>query len=287
MNQASLVLIGSTAHSGSTLLGAMLGTGSDCFYVGEAYAWFRPWRRHHLMFHCNSCGSDCESWYLLRNVSPRDFHSTIISKLNKRFVVDSSKNLTWLWDADRWARSKGIDVHHIAVWKDPMELAFSYWKRGRTLNHWKRNFLSYYKRYLNLRFPFISVNYGQLASRPGDVLAQICNFLSWPYFEGKENFWTQDHHYVFSASTLDPFGTDGIRPTAIPPEFEVEWRENGSIDQDVTSVLNRLRERDVLQARNWQDENRKNHWPPPWYFKSRFLIWYKANRMKKMFKEQA
>jgi len=83
------------------------------------------------------------------------------------------------------------------------------------------------------------------------------------------------------------FGTDGIRPTAIPPEFEVEWRENGSINQDVTSVLNRLRERDVLQARNWQDENRKNHWPPPWYFKSRFLIWYKANRMNKMFKEQA
>jgi len=56
------ICVYSTSRSGSTFIGALLANARDAIHLGEVYAWFRPFRKHHSTYGC-SCG-DPECTYL-------------------------------------------------------------------------------------------------------------------------------------------------------------------------------------------------------------------------------
>src|SRR5688572_30069976 len=100
---ATVVFICGPGRSGTTMVDVMLGhePGRDidrCFSCGEVYAWFRPYRSHHKQIVCSCCDGLCDVWLQLMNQPESLFHAGVVKTLGVEFVIDSSKELRWVWD---------------------------------------------------------------------------------------------------------------------------------------------------------------------------------------------
>ena len=112
------------------MLDLMLGSGTRAFSCGEVFAWFRPFEPRHFSPEC-ACGCvPCPVWDELSDLTEERFHAGVIDRLGMQIVVDSSKSLDWVSDANAWARASGLRVENVLIWKDPLSLGFSFWKRG-------------------------------------------------------------------------------------------------------------------------------------------------------------
>ena len=265
----NLVLIGGTGRSGSTLLGLMLGSAEGAFYLGEVAARYRPWRRHHFVLECRGCGGVCETWERLRDLPERGLHRGVARRLGVRHVVDSSKYLPWIWDSDRRARRQGLAVHHVAIWKEPEDLAYSIWKRGGPIGRWERVFASYYRRYFELGLPFVATSYRRLASEPEASLAALCAAVGVPYRPEMLRFWEQPHHHLFASANVRVGGGRPIRPTRLPPVFRDLWADQPPPRPATARLIEELRAREAADGAGPRAAAPARRLPPRWYFKAR------------------
>ncbi len=143
------------------MLHLMLGNSPDAFACGEVHAWYRPHKRHHFIGNCRCGRNPCPVWERIRTVPERQFYKRVIEELKVGFIIDSSKELGWLIDSQDWAIAGGIKVLNLVLWKDPIDLAYSHWKRGEGLNSWRRGFVNFYKFFQTgcLFDPYISVTW--------------------------------------------------------------------------------------------------------------------------------
>lgn len=272
---ATLINVCGTSRSGSTMLDLMLGNGADAFSCGEVCAWFRPWRPHHFEIDC-PCGEvPCPVWSRIKAVPEDQFHATVIRELQVDFVVDSSKDLCWLVDAQRWAAASGLRTYNVLMWKDPIDLAYSFWKRGYGIDFWRKEFVSYHGKILQVGLPFIAVKYDDLVGNLQPRLAQICSAVGLSYFPGKERFWEEEHHYLFGSGGIRrqvEAGKSVIKArTGFPPEFDAHisrLREQVAADQEVQQIMATLRQADVKLHRS--DDSDHSQWLPkkpyPWWY---------------------
>ena len=260
------------------MIDLMLGNADDAFSCGEVVAWFRPWRTHHFEINC-SCGtSPCVFWKKIKDLRESAFHQSVLKELNLNYIVDSSKNLCWLIDTNIWAAQQGITVINLLVWKKPLSIAYSHWKRQNSFKNWPSIFIQYYKRFLQTKLPFISVCYNDFVSDVATSLKALCDAIGMPYFSGKELFWKKNHHYLFGSAGVRKQirqGTSTIRATEeFHPEFlkHVEHL-NMRIERDsaIQTILNALQQRTILNrhetncpAREQFDLQSINR--PFWYF---------------------
>jgi hypothetical protein len=229
------------------MMDVMLGNAPDAFSCGEVAAWYRPFRRHHRHIDC-SCGADpCPIWERLSRVPAARFHAAAARETDSRFVVDSSKELSWVVDAHRWASDTGMDCHTVVMWKDPVDLAHSQWKRGYDVMSWRPEFVAYYRRILDLPIPLVVVPLDGLLASPAQVLQRVCSGVAMPYFEGKERFWEKTHHFLFGSGGVRKQvqrGATRIRRATDPePDFEAEAarvRDRLKADREVQDILARL-----------------------------------------------
>jgi len=251
---ATLVHVYGTDRSGSTMLDLILGNGPDAFSCGEVSAWFRPYRKHHLRIDC-LCGQDpCPVWEKIKDIPERFFHAAVAKELNVKFMIDSSKDICWLVDAQKWASSQGLRTVNLMIWKDPVDLAYSYWKRGRQIEGARRAFVKCYGWALRLELPFLSIRYDELVRDPSGSVERLCQALGMPYFEGKSRFWEKKHHHLFGSGGIRTQAEDKDsrieKSKAYPAEFEkqrssIEKRLAG--DRNVQRIILALRRADVLR----------------------------------------
>jgi hypothetical protein len=247
-SKKALILVCGAARSGTTMLDLMLGNDPETFSCGEIYALFRPYRTHHFDPVC-SCGNpDCEVWKELRHVAESDFHEAVLNRPGISYAVDSSKDLRWVLDSNMWAQERGYRVSNVVTWKEPVDLAYSHWKRGYPINFFRKQFVDYYSRFLDLNLPFISVSYNKLAANPDFILSDLCVRLGLEYEEGREQFWSKKHHYFFgssgTASQVEQGASKIQREPGFPSEFMTEFdritQKSGS-DRQLEEIINRLK----------------------------------------------
>ena len=179
-----LINVCGASFSGTTMLDLMLGNAPDAASCGEVGAWYRPKRRDRVALSC-PCGSDpCPRWGRFAGVPEDRFHREAFGRWGVRTVVDSTKALAWVLDANRWAADSGLRVVNVLIYKDPVTHAFSHWKRGTSLADARRRFDRYHSRFLGLNLPFLSVNYDRFVQSPADQLAAVCRAAGVPYFAG-------------------------------------------------------------------------------------------------------
>ena len=257
------------------MLHLMLGNASDAFACGEAESWFRPEMKHHFRITC-PCGDDpCSVWADLRQLSAAEFHAEACRRLNVRYLIDSSKALSWLLDVRRWAGANGPDIFNIFIWKDPIELAHSFWKRGYDRLLWRTEFVKYYGRLSRIGLPLIAVNYGDLVRQPSLKLAEICRAIGMEYFEGKERFWEKTAHHLY--------GSPSVRRQAeakestiqamvdMSPDFADQARfveQTLGQDTEMKRLIEFLRRHDVSNVDAGPRPQRfiPRHPLPPWYY---------------------
>jgi len=273
---ATLVNVCGAARSGTTMLDLMLGNAPDAFSCGEVYTWFRPWRRYHFRLNCRCGQNPCPIWEKIRHVPENQFHAAVVEKLGVNFVIDSSKELCWLIDTQKWAVANGLEVFKLLLWKNPINLAYSHWKRGGGLTGWRYEFISYYSKFFETGLPFRSVYFNNLVSNPQQKLEEICTVVGMPYFDGKERFWEKQHHHLRGShgtfmqmvnkdSTIRAFET-------FAPEFEAHidtLSRRIAEDSQVQQILETLQQAEVSASDSFKAETqgllaRKPY--PPWYY---------------------
>lgn len=284
----TLINIIGAGRSGSTMLGLMLDNAADTFYCGEVYAWFRPWRSHHFKIKC-TCGNDpCPYWEKIKNVSQNIFHQQVLTRLDCNFVIDSSKEHTWIMDNNYWAQKNQIRAVNLVLWKNPIDLAYSHWKRDRGAHKWREIFLKWYKLFFEIKLPFISVSYTGLIDNPSKKLRDICNITGINYREGMKRFWEKQHHHLF--------GSLGTRKQLIsnqppkirsqrefPPDFQMhadKIRQTINNDTEIQMILKKLEEFEVsaVTKEYFQFSTYSKPMIYPW--------WYYLKRVKQIYKKR-
>jgi len=252
----NLIMVCGASRSGTTMLDLMLGNSDRAFSCGEIYALFRPYRTHHFDPDC-SCGTKpCPVWSKLGAVSESEFHSVALAQANIEHVIDSSKDLNWVLDGNSWATQRSIPVKHVLLWKSPIGLAYSHWKRGRPINSYRRAFINYYGRFLDLRLPFIAVSFEELVDTPEPILKKLCAYTGVEWHERQEEFWSKQHHHLFgSAGTGSQVktGQSTIRTKEdFPEDFLQKWREADAAqdhDERLNDIIAALRAADIVSGK--------------------------------------
>jgi len=273
-NNSKLVMVCGAARSGTTMLDLMLGNSDDAFSTGEIVDYFRPYRTHHFNPVCSCGAADCKVWQGLLNVPESQFHANILKESEFNFVVDSSKDLRWVLDSNVWAQRNEIPCENVLIWKDPVDLAYSYWKRGNGIRWYRQVFLVYYARFLSLNLPFISVNYNQLAAEPKDILAKLCARLGMDYDEGRINFWEKHHHYYFGSAGIGRQVSNGGSqiqnkrdfPQDFVEEYKAEshWSES---NEQFSRIINALEAHDVSGTQTFSSCHIRGGLRPLWYYR--------------------
>lgn len=198
-----VIFIASTGFSGSTMLDLMLSNSSKGFSCGEIYAYFNPWRDHHFNPVCGCGNLSCALWARLKNNyhAERIYQGLFNEFPNLEFVVDSSKDPTWIKDQLIHTTANGLHPIPILLWKDPIDYAYSCWKRGKDRN-WQIRWVNYYKILFSITDQWYSVRYRDLAKFPAQTLESLCNVIDIEYFPGKELFWKKIHHNLFGSNTV-------------------------------------------------------------------------------------
>lgn len=271
-----LVMVCGAARSGTTMLDLMLGNADDAFSCGEIYALFRPFRKHHFDPVCSCGDQDCEVWRELQYVPESKFHRRILEDDRYRFVVDSSKDLRWVVNSNEWATADNVPVTNLLLWKEPVDLAHSHWKRGRPIDYFRKAFLDYYERFLDLELPCIAINYPSLVGDPQVMLEKVCARIGMDYFPGKEEFWHKEHHHFFgsagTAKQVDKGESKVGLQRDFPAEFNQAWgdytRQRGE-DLRLQSVVDRLRALDIdaPEAAELRSGSRPGWIRPLWYYR--------------------
>lgn len=296
---ATVVTICGTDRSGSTMLDLILGNANNAFSCGEVSAWFRPYRKHHLKIACPCNQNPCPIWAKIKNVPESKFHATVVKELGVNFVIDSSKDICWVMDVQKWAVKGNLRAQNIVIWKSPIELAYSYWKRGKSITFWRKQFISYYKKIIQVGIPFWALNYDEFVKDPQGKLNEICLAIGMPYFKGKEKFWEKEHHHLFGSSgVLKQLerGISSIEPRqSYPEEFKAKidfLEKHLETDKEIEIILDSLRRNDVQLFKKRGDKTgieplRRVY--PLWYYRKQvkrkfrryFMETYNASAMGK------
>lgn len=273
---ASLVQVVGAGRSGTTMLHLILGSAPGAFACGEIYAWYRPWRSYHYEGACRCGAVPCPVMTRIQ-ANPQDkAHAFITQELDAQVVVDSSKDWCWLLDARNYAAREGLDVMTLVVFKDPVSLAHSYWKRGKGLWGWRKVFLNFHNRLRDTGVPFRSIDYHGFVADPGGKLADVCKAVGMEFDPAMVNFWDTPHHYLFGSQGAYEQVRQGrsvIRGSeTFKPEFaqhEAEVRARVANDPAVREHLDALRANEVSVAGPLSAEDARatvSRPFPSWYY---------------------
>lgn len=246
----SIVLILGTGRSGSTMMDLILGNEKRAISCGEVYAYFRPWRKSHRNPVC-SCelGNDCLVFNKMKEMDERTFHTCCLEFFDMDYIIDSSKELNWAIDVNINNRQGNVDVKNLLIYKDPIDLAYSYFKRGRGLLSWRKEFVGYHDRLLKTHIPFQSINYNSFIKSVDDNLKRLCRTLDMPWCETKAEFWNHEYHHFFgSRGTRDQTGKESrLTTNKYSSSFLKHYdalQEQINNDVTIQHILRELRERD-------------------------------------------
>lgn len=275
----SIILVCGASRSGSTMLDLIIGNATDAFSCGEVYAWFRPFRKHHFKISC-SCGVDpCGVWEKIKKVRENEFHISAMRELGVNHIIDSSKDICWVIDAQKWGGHNHLEVRNLLIWKDPVDHAYSYWKRGYKVDYWKKSFIGYYLKFINSSIPFISINYTELINNPSQLTEKICKMIDIPYFSGKERFWEKNHHCLFGSGGVKKQLERGNSEILTKPFFSdsyasqiVKFQDQIMNDADIQKILFSLQENDInnqdVSTGTVQEKTIKRI-QPVWYYRKK------------------
>lgn len=278
-----IISVGGTSRSGSTMLHLILGNAPNAFACGEVLNWFRPAKMHHFNQDC-ACGQNpCPVWERLDDASAASFYGVVLQKLRVDFVVDSSKEISWLLDARGWASAQGIEMINIFVWKDPVDLAYSFWKRGRGILFWRSEFVKYYKRILQIGLPLLAVNFNELTRAPEAKVAEVCAAIGMLYYPGKERFWENEQHHLFGSfgvrRQVEAGESTILKKRQYPPQFAEqvsELRKQIAADKEVQHLLAILRQADVAHV------SQQGQTVQSFAVRRLYPAWYYAQRGKRL-----
>lgn len=251
--QKKVILIGGVARTGSTLTDLILGNDPHGFSLGEVNRLHRPVRTHHFDVKC-ACGVyPCPVWEDLRHEPEAKLYDAVFERHDTDLVVDSSKSLAWIIDRNRdLAGRDDVEVENVFLYKTPVALFHSYWKRGDTDPTVHARRYRYYESAATAKIPFRTINYDWMVRDLDVSLPLICERLGLPWREGRERFWEKTQHHLWgSFGPREQLLADRERTIYVEdfgPDFESrrgEYERIFAADPDLRNRFEELERRDL------------------------------------------
>lgn len=160
---STVIFIGGTSHSGSTILDLLLSNHTDAMSLGEIHALMRPFRSHHFQKRQELISKDRTWKIIIENGEKRLYENLKKYYPTIKYFIDSSKDPDWITLQRNIIKSNGsIEYKNILIFKTPFEFAYSLKKRG--LDYWKRSWKHYYRYYLSFIERYYIVSYKDICT---------------------------------------------------------------------------------------------------------------------------
>ena len=111
--------VGGAGHSGSTLLGLVLGAHPQVFYAGEANksrglgdASVELRKRT-----CKVCGESCRVWSTISASEP-DLYEALSLRTGRSVIADSTKSIAWIDEQIGKLAARGVALHLFFLGRD-------------------------------------------------------------------------------------------------------------------------------------------------------------------------
>jgi hypothetical protein len=196
MTPQTVVYILSSKHSGSTLLGFLLGSHSQVALVGHLENFERRLRDKGVA-ECKVCGGRCEVWDRYMQVLERPYyHRAALEAFGKPILVDTSQVASWA------ASNRPYVERNVYVYLLRHGLASLRRTKNRRggltrglIEEWKGAHCDIQAFLASVPSEDqIVVRYEDLATDPPTVLRQICGVIGIDYDQAMLKYWLAEHH---------------------------------------------------------------------------------------------
>ncbi len=191
-------------HSGSTLLGLMLGAHPEVFYAGEAKksSFLGDERKPLKKRVCKLCGPSCVIWGALspEDFVQRDLYEVLSDRTGRPVVVDSTKSIEWIERGIASVRARGAEAELVFLQRDgravvssrlrkyPETSATDHARAWREQMERSRAFADAFGR------PVLELRYEALATAPERELRRACTHLGLTFDPAMLTPWTTEQH---------------------------------------------------------------------------------------------
>lgn len=246
-----IIYIVSTGRSGSTLVDVILGNTSQGHSLGEVYSLFRPFKKQHLDKSCICQDAECPFQKVLETSTLNELHLDLLEKTNKSYLVDSSKDLNYLYQSVNSNLDKNVEMYFLLIYKSPISLSYSHYKRDKPIDSWL-HYYKYYQEFLKWDQPFLALKYEDFIDNPQKIIAEICQSFGMTYSNEMIEFWNNPMHHYFGSRSIHKIYTSEnpkIYGSEISKEFPDLFNKSvgGKLPDWVIKLLARFKARDVSQ----------------------------------------
>jgi len=197
-----VTFIAGAPHSGSTLLGMILGAHTEVVYGGELRKSeflgdeTRPLKKRV----CKLCGPECPIWGGLQHPLTPDVYEVLSRRTGRPTVVDSSKSTVWLSAQIDALVAEGVRTTLIYLRRDGRAILASRRRKypeltsGEIIEDWLEQIAR--TDAMAARFPgeVIELRYEQLATEPESTVRELCRRLGLTFEAPMLRFWESLQH---------------------------------------------------------------------------------------------
>ncbi len=187
LNRLAVSICGA-GHSGSTLLGLVLGTSPEVFYAGEAKKTLflgdedKPLRKRV----CKICGEPCEVWSRFEGPEP-DLYEALSRLTGCPVIVDSTKRVDWIRERGAEVLAAGAEHRLVFLTRDGRAVVNSRARKYRRrdpaaiVDSWRAQIEATEALVREAGERAIRVRYEELATAPERTIAAVCAALGLGY----------------------------------------------------------------------------------------------------------
>jgi hypothetical protein len=201
MRNEKVCFICGAPHSGSTLLGLILGSHSQCFYAGEANkVKFLHLENSHKDSTCKICGKDCPIWGDFYIDDIKDLYEQLSVKTHKPIIIDSTKKPSWLEKQIKNLEDRGVKSYLIYLFRDGRGVINSRLRKYKSsdpsevIDDWITHIKKTNKIFQNFPEEKIKIQYKNLALNPEKTVKTLIDLLKIEFETSMINFYQFEHH---------------------------------------------------------------------------------------------
>jgi hypothetical protein len=194
--------IAGAGHSGSTLVGMVLGSHPDCFYAGEASKtrFLGNPRKELRKRTCKICGEACPVWGGFVVAEEPDLYEQIARRTGASVIVDSTKNIDWITARAAEASAGGAALRLVVLRRDGRAVINSRVRKypdrdpREHIEGWIEQVRRTQAFYDTFAHPKVIVRYEEFSLAPAAVSQRLCDFVGLDYRPDMLEFTRHDHH---------------------------------------------------------------------------------------------
>lgn len=236
----TIILIGGTGRSGSTLLDLILGNDPKAMSLGEIRGLFIPRRKHHFE-EIKRLKKDNIWKKILLGGQEKLYDNLILFYPDIDVFIDSSKDPFWIEYQNKLVPTN-YEIKNVLIYKTPTELAKSFIKRGQK-TEWLRTFKHYHKIYFTLIDNFVTISYKNLVTN-NTVLEKLCDFCNLKYSERKKDYWENKDDLIFGSNSVRKENSENARGENKKQERKT-LKYDGLVNTEVKEFVKEILENDT------------------------------------------